>query len=158
MRKSVKPVSLTAIDLKPEHTAEAMRLRPAARLEDEELAVWDRLAPLLALHGYLNDLFVDTLVEYCRVVCTIDRLVRFLRIEGETYSSSTRNGFQIKARPEVGQLHEARRMLRSYVGDFGLTPQARRQLESAQMDMFSEDEHNPFLEIERSAAAAQRSH
>ncbi|MGR9087314.1 MAG: hypothetical protein ACU841_09605 [Gammaproteobacteria bacterium] len=84
MRKSVKPVSLTALDLEQEHHNEAARLRPAARLDDEELAVWDRIAPLLALHGYLNDLFVDTLVEYCRVICTIDRLVKFLRKEGDT--------------------------------------------------------------------------
>lgn len=149
MRKSVRPISLTALDLKPEHQDEAKRLRPSFRLEEDELAIWDRIAPLLALHGYLNDLFIDTLIEYCRVVSTIDRLAKYLRKEGDTYKSQTRNGYQEKNRPEVGQLNEARRMLRSYVGDFGLTPQARRQLESAQMDMFGEDEFNPFIQIER---------
>jgi P27 family predicted phage terminase small subunit len=149
MRKTVKTILLTALDLAPEHRDESARLRPSSRLEADELAVWDRIAPLLALHGYLNDLFVDTLVEYCRVLCSIDRLVKFLRQEGDTYSSSTRNGYQIKNRPEVGQLNEARRMLRSYVGDFGLTPQARKQLESAQMDMFGDDDTNPFMQIEQ---------
>lgn len=155
MRKSVRPVSLTAQDLEQEHLDEARRLRPTNRLVADELSVWDRIAPLLALNGHLNDLFVDTLVEYCRIVVTIDRLVKFLRHEGDTYTSSTRNGFQIKNRPEVGQLNEARRMLRSYVGDFGLTPQARRQLESAlQMDLFDDDE-NPFATIEQTRSSAR---
>jgi P27 family predicted phage terminase small subunit len=140
---------MTALDLKQEHYEEARRLRPCFRLEEDELVVWDRIAPLLALHGYLNDLFVDTLVEYCRVVSSIDRLAKYLRKEGDTYASETRNGFQEKNRPEIGQLNEARRMLRSYVGDFGLTPQARRQLESVQMDIFSDEEINPFVQIER---------
>jgi P27 family predicted phage terminase small subunit len=158
MRKSVKNVNLTALDLKPEHINEAVRLRPETRLENDELIVWDRIAPLLALHGYLNDLFVDSLVEYCRVIITIDRLAKFLRHEGDTYNTSTRNGLQIKSRPEIGQLNESRRMLRSYVGDFGLTPQARKQLESAQMDMFGDDENNPFLQIERAYATHNVSH
>ena len=137
----------TAADITYENITESLRLRPVDRLEKNELAVWDRLAPLLAAHDYLNDLFVDTLVEYCRVVCEINDIVVYLREHGKTYSTETRNGLQLKSRPEVGQLNELRRMLRSYVSDFGLSPAARKQLESVQMDMFENDllEKNPFI-------------
>lgn len=149
----------TASDLTDDDHAEAARLRPTTRLIDEELAIWDRIAPLLAAHDYLNDLFMDTLVEYCRVVHSIDRYVRFLRDNDETYSTHTRNGEQIKARPEVGQLNEARRMLRSYVSDFGLTPQARKQLEAVQADIFDdEEETNPFIENEKAYRQASIRH
>jgi P27 family predicted phage terminase small subunit len=142
----------TASDLTDEDYAEANRLRPESRLEPEELAIWDRIAPLLAAHDYLNDLFLDSLVEYCRVVNSIDETVKFLRENGKTYSTDTRNGLQIKNRPQVGELHELRRMLRSYVSDFGLTPQARKQLEAVQMDIFGDgDEENQFT---RDQAAA----
>jgi P27 family predicted phage terminase small subunit len=128
-------------------------------LEPEELAVWDRIAPLLAAHDYLNDMFVDSLVEYCRVICELDETSRFIRENGKTYTSNTRNGFQIKARPEVGQLNELRRMLRSYVSDFGLSPVARKQLEAVQMDIFGDEseETNPFTQDERTYASGTSS-
>lgn len=153
MAKMKMLLRFTASDLTDEDFAEANRLRPSDRLEPEELAIWDRIAPLLAAHDYLNDLFVDSLVEYCRVVHSIDRYVKLLRVEGETYETVTRNGFQLKCRPEVGQLNEARRMLRSYVSDFGLSPQARKQLEAVQMDIFDDDEEeNPFIQDEKDYA------
>jgi P27 family predicted phage terminase small subunit len=155
MAKMKVVLRFTANDLTDEDYNEANRLRPESRLEPEELAIWDRIAPLLAAHDYLNDLFVDTLVEYCRVVNSIDETVRFLREHGETYSTQTRNGLQHKSRPQVGQLNELRRMLRSYVSDFGLSPQARKALESVQMDIFGQDgsEENPFTRDQQSADA-----
>lgn len=146
----------TALDITDKEKIEAERLRPVDRLEEDELRVWDRIAPLLALHGYLNDLYLDTLVEYCRVVCKIDDLCKYLRKNKDTYQSDTRNGTQHKSRPEVGQLNECRRMLRSYVGDFGLTPAARKQLNAVQLDLFDDDEINPFLDIERSYSPSAR--
>ena len=136
----------TANDLTDEDYDESNRLRPDSRLESDEIAVWDRIAPLLAAHDYLNDLFVDSLVEYCRVVHSIDKIVKYLHQNGETYNTETRNGLQIKSRPQVGQLNELRRMLRSYVSDFGLSPQARKALEAVQTDIFdiNGSEENPF--------------
>jgi P27 family predicted phage terminase small subunit len=157
MAKMKMVLRFTANDLTDEDYAEANRLRPQSRLEPEELAIWDRIAPLLAAHDYLNDLFVDSLVEYCRVVYSIDRIVRYLRREdvGETYTTITRNGTQHKSRPEVGQLNELRRMLRSYVSDFGLTPQARKALEAVQTDIFDPNgsEENPFTRDQKAAEA-----
>jgi len=161
MAKIKLQLRYTALDVNDEDQAEADRLRPSARLENDELEVWDRIAPLLAAHDYLNDMFIDSLVEYCRVICELDSTVKFLRENGKTYSSETRNGLQIKSRPEVGQLNELRRMLRSYVSDFGLTPQARKQLETLQADLFDDDEQeNPFIQDEKkySVAATSRQH
>ena len=153
MAKIKIALRFTANDLTDDDYADANRLRPDSRLEPEELAIWDRIAPLLAAHDYLNDLFVDSLVEYCRVVHSIDKNVRYLRQHGDTYSTETRNGTQIKSRPQVGQLNELRRMLRSYVSDFGLSPQARKALEAVQTDIFDDDgsDENPFT---RDQAAA----
>jgi P27 family predicted phage terminase small subunit len=155
MAKMKVALRFTANDLTDEDYAEANRLRPEPRLEPEELAIWDRIAPLLAAHDYLNDLFVDSLVEYCRVVHSIDKTVKYLRQNGETYTTETRNGTQIKCRPQVGQLNELRRMLRSYVTDFGLSPQARKALEAVQFDIFDQDgsEENPFTRDQQAADA-----
>lgn len=155
MAKMKMILRFTANDLTDEDYAESTRLRPDARLEPEELAIWDRIAPLLAAHDYLNDLFVDSLVEYCRVVHSIDSIVRYLRQHGETYSSETRNGLQIKNRPQVGTLAELRRMLRSYVSDFGLSPQARKALEAVQTDIFEDDgsDENSFTRDQAAADA-----
>jgi P27 family predicted phage terminase small subunit len=155
MAKMKMILRFTANDLTDEDYAEANRLRPASRLDPEELVIWDRIAPLLAAHDYLNDLFVDSIVEYCRVVYQIDEKNRFLRKHGETYETETRNGLQIKCRPEVGQLNELRRMLRSYVSDFGLSPQARKALEAVQTDIFDPNgsEENPFTRDQQAADA-----
>lgn len=144
----------TANDLTDEDYEEANRLRPTSRLDPKELEIWDRIAPLLAAHDYLNDLFVDTLVEYCSVVEALDRNKKYLREHGETYSTKTRNGLQIKSRPQVAQVHELRRTLRGYVTDFGLSPQARKQLEAVQMDIFGDgDEENQFTRDQAAAEA-----
>lgn len=155
MAKMKLLLRFTAGELTDDDYAEAKRLRPDSRLEPAELAIWDRIAPLLAAHDYLNDLFIDSLVEYCRVVNSIDKTVRYLREHGETYSTETRNGTQYKSWPQVGQLNELRRMLRSYVSDFGLSPQARKALETAQTDIFdlNGSEENPFTRDQQAADA-----
>lgn len=129
-----------------ENYAQSDELRPVELLEDEK-QVWDRIMPYLAKLDRLKPWYLDTLAEYCKVVAAMKRITLHLRVEGETYSSATRNGLQIKMRPEVGQLNELRRMLRSYVGDFGLTPAAEKQLTGMQRDWL--EENNPFVELEK---------
>ena len=143
-----------------EHYAMAQELRPDV-LEPDELEIWDLIMPYLAMAGRLKPIYMHTAIEYCRVVSTINRLSKYLRdkraeadekpdnkLSGDTYMSYTRNGTQIKMRPEVGQINEARRMLRSYVGDFGLTPAAEKQLNALQLDMFGADKNqNPFAAL-----------
>ena len=117
----------------------ARELRPDSILYADELLVWDRIAPWLALLGRLQPWYLDTLCEYCRVIVSLSKNAKFFMEQGgETYEVSTRNGLQIKSYPQVGQRNEDRRMLRSYVSDFGLTPAAERQFEEIQGDLVNE--------------------
>lgn len=129
------------------HYAMAEELRPTFVLDAEDLAVWDRIAPWLAMQDRLKPWYMDTLCEYCRVVANITRIAKFFRENGNTeyYEINTRNGLQKKAMPQVAQLNENRRMLRSYVGDFGLTPASEKQLDVLQEDLFG----NPFDEFKQ---------
>lgn len=146
-------------DLTEEHHAESNRLLSVSLLdkahEKTEIAIWSRVAPLLIANEFLNDTYVDNFTEYCRVVASINRLVVYLRENEETYSTETRNGLQIKSRPQVGQLNELRRQLRGYVSDFGLSPQARKALEMVHQLDFSDlpDDANPFTADQKAAEA-----
>jgi len=124
----------------------ADELRPESMLYADELVIWDRMTPLLAMLNRLRPWYIDSLVEYCRVVVTLAKLAKFLRENGETYEVESRYGSQIKNRPEVGQFNENRRMLRTYVGDFGLSPATEHQFDAVQMDLIND---NPFLNIQR---------
>lgn len=121
-----------------EHYLMAKELRPNTLLSDDELLVWDRITPWLASLGRLQPWYVDTLCEYCRVIVSLTNNAAFLIENGDTYEIVGRNGAQIKSYPEVGQRNEDRRMLRSYVSDFGLTPAAERQFEEVQGDLVNE--------------------
>lgn len=134
------------------HYAMAKEMRPSKRLQPDELEIWDELSPLLAMNKRLKPLYKYPLMLLCKAIASEHRLTTFLNDpkNGETYESSTRNGFQIKMRPEVGQLNEIRRVIRTYVGDFGLSPSAEKQLMNAlQLDMFdSEKSKNPFTQLD----------
>lgn len=63
---------------------------------------------------------------------------------GETYESETRNGKQIKSRPEVAQLNETFRQIRALANDFGMTPAAERGLSgSGQLGFSFPDPNGP---------------
>ena len=129
-----------------DHVAMSAELRPTFILSAEELQVWDRITPWLAMQNRLKPWYMDTLIEYCRVVNNINATVQYFRQEGnnEFYTVSTRNGSQKKVDPRISQLNEQRRILRSYVGDFGLTPAAEKALNVMQDDIFGD---NPFAQF-----------
>lgn len=118
------------------HYAKSDELRPAD-LTDAEAEIWNRIGPYLALLGRLKPHYVDFLAEYCRVIVRMAETRRHLDKYGWSYTSEGRNGSQEKMRPEVGQLNDDWRKLRSMVGEFGLAPAAERALKGlAQGDMF----------------------
>lgn len=119
------------------HVARADSLRPDD-LSDDELKVWDRVAPYLAMLGRLKPHFVDALAEYCRVVRRISEARKYLDENEWSYATNTRNGFQSKSRPEVAQLNDDWRKWRSLVGEFGLAPASDRGLSSNQGDLFDD--------------------
>lgn len=118
------------------HFARAKDLRPSDDLTSDELKVWDRLAPHLAMLGRLKPHFVDAFCEYCRVVRRLSDARKYLDENEWSYVTSGRNGAQYKSRPEVAQLNDDWRKWRSLVGEFGLAPAAERGMSTDQSDLF----------------------
>ena len=145
MSKGRKPEVGTVVPFKGDdgfsveerHRLEAEKLCPA-NLDDDLQEVWDRLAPELSLRGRLKPHFVDVVEEYCRAIARMKKLRASLLKEGETYTTYTRNGEQIKTRPEVAQLNETWRQWRSIVGMLGLSPADERGLAASQGDLFDD--------------------
>ncbi|MDD4907232.1 MAG: P27 family phage terminase small subunit [Methylobacter tundripaludum] len=120
------------------HVARANALRPGDDLSEDELKVWDRIAPHLAMLGRLKPHFVDALAEYCRIVRRLADARKYLDDSEWTYITTGRNGQQFKSRPEVAQLNDDWRKWRSLVGEFGLAPAAERGMQSGQGDLFDD--------------------
>lgn len=120
------------------HVAKANDLRPDDLLSVEELRIWDRIAPNLAMLGRLKPHFVDALCEYCRIVRRLSDARKELDEKEWTYATAGRNGVQRKSRPEVAQLNDDWRKWRSLVGEFGLAPAAERGMQSGQGDLFDD--------------------
>ncbi|WP_255731651.1 P27 family phage terminase small subunit [Phaeobacter sp. B1627] len=66
--------------------------------------------------------------QLCKAVLRFERLELELEELSEIYESDTRNGKQIKSRPEVAQYNETFRQIRGLANDFGMTPAAERGL------------------------------
>lgn len=109
--------------------ARAAQLRPEGLL-DEERWVYDRLAPPLChpTKDRLNEINIFMFVQLVRSIVRYEHYSVLLKELGETYSAETRNGMQIKSRPEVAQLNETWRQIRALASDFGMTPAAERAL------------------------------
>lgn len=109
--------------------ARAAELRPEGLL-DKVRWVYDRLAPPLChpTKNRLNEINVFMFVQLCRSVVRYEEYTTLIEELGETYQAKTRNGLQIKSRPEVAQLNETWRQVRALAGDFGMTPAAERAM------------------------------
>lgn len=132
------------------HLEERAKIR-AAELKPEGLTqavswTYDRLA-LPLCHPTVNRLSpvnVFMFTQLCRAVVRHERISIELEEHGETYESETRNGVQIKSRPEVGQLNETFRQIRGLAGEFGMTPSTERGLSSSgQMPFDFPDPNSP---------------
>jgi P27 family predicted phage terminase small subunit len=105
-----------------------------------EIRVWNRIAPELAAVGRVGPLYLDSIMEYCRVVVRLSEFRKILDDEEWTYEAETRNGHQIKSRPEVAQVNEFWRQWRSLVGELGLSPAAERGIVAKQLGLpFADD-------------------
>jgi P27 family predicted phage terminase small subunit len=109
--------------------AEAAELKP--EMPASAGAVWDRLAPEMMSLNRLKPHFVDAFAEYCYLLARIAETRKFLIENGETYVAETRNGRQIKSRPEVAQLNDDWRKLARLTSCFGLTPSDEKSLVSS---------------------------
>lgn len=116
----------------------AQEMRPRG-LPSDIAREWDRVAALLADPAVdrLQPRFVDVIVEYCRATVRLRNLRASMpHLVDEVYESETRNGKQLKSRPEVAQLNETWRQWRSLVALLGLSPADERNLAPGQGDLF----------------------
>lgn len=130
---------------------EARALQRARELKPHDLpmlvsAIWDRLAPPLCdpRKDRLNPSNVYMFEQLCWTVERHERLRVDVCDNGETYESETRNGTQLKSRPEVGQLNETWRQIRALASDFGMTPSADRGLQGGGQLGFQFNENDGF--------------
>lgn len=124
------------------HKAKALALRPSG-MSTPERKFWDATAPQMVMLGRLKIHYAHAYAEYCSIVIRMAKTKKFLDANEWTYETHTRNGLQIKMRPEVAQLNDDWRKWRSLVGEFGLAPAADRGMVSAlQGDMFGDGWNN----------------
>lgn len=97
--------------------------------------VYDRIAPKVCnpVIARLKPHNMESFVLMCEALARHEGLRHYINTPGvgETYVSHTRNGEQIKARPEVAQMNETFRQFLTIARDFGLTPAAERGLRAA---------------------------
>ncbi|MFC4214147.1 P27 family phage terminase small subunit [Pseudophaeobacter arcticus] len=145
-----KVVPLTDEGVQPHNLQERARAR-LEELRPEGLTgqlrwTFDRLA-LPLCHPTVDRLkpqHLQPFLQLCKAVVRHDRIELELEELGETYVSQTRNGTQIKARPEVAQLNETFRQIRGLANDFGMTPAAERGLSGGgQMGFDFPDPNSP---------------
>lgn len=141
MSKGRKPVLVTGTKFKalplheePQaaHYALSNALRPDTILSEEEIKIWDRLGPYLAMLGRLKPHNSDVFADYCHVLNEIREARAFLKSNDYTYASHSKAGQQLKSRPEVAQLNDNWRKFRSLIGEFGLAPASERALDLTQ--------------------------
>lgn len=122
------------------HIAKADELRPDT-LNEKEVAVWNKIAPELSKVGRLKRLYIEIISEYCRIVVRLFDARKDLDERDWTYVTTGRHGSQEKSRPEVAQVNDDWRKLRSIISDLGLSPSAERNL-SQQGELFPGDFSN----------------
>lgn len=118
-------------------------------IDDELRPVWNWLVPRFTHPTFparIGQSDVPALLLACEYLGRFNRLKATLREDGESYESATRNGRQIKSRPEVGQMNEAARLYLSILRDFGGSPSAKRALQGAggQAELFDEPQDVDF--------------
>jgi len=120
------------------HNLDARAHARMLELEPEGLdliteTTYRRLALPLA-HPTRDRLHEGNIFMFLQLVRSVVRHERALLViddEGETYTTKTRDGEQQKTRPEVAQVNETWRQIRSLAGEFGMTPSTERGLNSS---------------------------
>ena len=103
-----------------------------ATLNKREIAVWDRLAPVILRNGLLTEADGENFANVCRIVARIEQIDEILA-QPETqllimYTESAPNGTEkpvIKINPLLSEQRQLMKDLRLYAPEFGLTPRGR---------------------------------
>jgi P27 family predicted phage terminase small subunit len=110
---------------------------------------WQNLAPKLAKKGWITALDQPLFESFCQVYNEYRLAVEALSDEsdrgvydpkdGRTYWSYGRSGKMLRTRPQIAQMHEAIRQMKSLANEFGLSPAARTRLRGSDQGSFFDD-------------------
>ena len=89
---------------------------------------WARLAPLLVDMGLLTEADLRTLELLCETLATATELEAAIKLEGFTIEAATGGR---KAHPALKALETTRNAASRMLGDFGLSPKARKYVSKA---------------------------
>lgn len=103
---------------------------PPAWLPKAARAEWDRIAPMLASRGLLEQIDTAALVGYCTAWSDLEESMRILAEEGTTCVDA-RGG--LSSHPELRRMESARESLRKFAQEFGLSPSARTRVRVQQV-------------------------
>lgn len=112
---------------------EIVRKRPAAR------AAWKTITERMAQLELLDKVDSYSIALTCCQWADYVELRNFVAKEGRTYTTTGRHGLQHKTRPEVGQMNDLERRLRSSFGEHGLTPLARVRVKAPEQGNLFDD-------------------
>lgn len=85
---------------------------------------WDRVAPELAEHGVLAAVQQAALAAYCSAVSDLRKAQEIIAREGMTVGKAEGSGIPRK-HPAVAIANEARKLVKGFAQEFGLTPASR---------------------------------
>lgn len=94
-------------------------------LDDEGIAAWDQLVPVLDRMRVLTVADGNALALLCDTWSRYRRATREIKEKGEVYEAVTEHGFMLRRSPWSALRSELARMLRGQLAEFGVTPAGR---------------------------------
>lgn len=114
---------------KKELKAESERPPQPKGLTTEQKKVWNDLVTDLDRLGVIARVDGMTLMAFVENFVLMRKMQRFVNKNGVSYKTFTKNGdLKFSKYPEVQILQECRRIHKSYLTEFGMTPASRNKL------------------------------
>lgn len=95
--------------------------KPPAWLSKDAKAEWRRVAPILVERGVLTEADRGALEGYCTAMARVMEAERIIRVEGQFYAAASGP----KRHPAATTQDAALKTARLFMGELGLTPDAR---------------------------------
>lgn len=98
-------------------------------LDDEQRAVWDRLAPSLIARGVLTAWDVDTFAVLCASVVLHRRAVALVNQSNVLVGPAGGRGSRVAKNPALQVVRDQASIIATFAGRFGLTPSDRAHID-----------------------------
>jgi len=120
-------------------------------LDDLANRIWDRTIPVLERMGVLTEIDGDVVESYCVARSEWYRASKFIRENGQTYTSKDSEGrvLAVHPWPQVSIVMKYWQIVRWCAAELGMTPSSRTRIRT---EPFAQvDEFEAFLNEDRSA-------